>query len=304
MKNLEVKETGYSLSRKFWNFAFENPHLIKPHHSSIFFFSVEHCNRMGWKSVFGFPTTMAMEAVGIKSYRTYIKHFNDLVDFGFITIVERSKNQFSSNIISIFGIASKDKADDKALVKALQKQMSKQVQSTCQGSGESIDSIIKPITYNLLTNNLELICHHSDLLEKFISDLKKINTNKNLDPFCDGIPEASETELDQLWNFFLSTTQTEYSLSTYRDLAQAALGKYDFEILKKVIELKTFQTTTGEFNRKWLRPSTIFKPEKLESYVQEVRDYEAGRNTPQKNDKASIAKRNAQELERLEKLGF
>jgi len=88
---------SYELSRCFINFAFDNPEKISPNHYAIYFFAIEHCNRLGWKEKFGLPTEMAKEAIGIKNYRTYQKTLNDLIDFGFIKLVQKSKNQYSSN---------------------------------------------------------------------------------------------------------------------------------------------------------------------------------------------------------------
>jgi hypothetical protein len=124
----------FKLYRNFWDFAFENPEKIKPNHIAIFSFSIEHCNRLGWKKKFGLPSTMTMEAVGIKSYNTYITAFNELVQYGFIELIEKSKNQYSSNIIAL---SNNFKANDKALDKALIKHTTKQSEST----GESISSI-------------------------------------------------------------------------------------------------------------------------------------------------------------------
>jgi DNA-binding transcriptional regulator YhcF (GntR family) len=129
---------SYELYRSFFDWCFENPQKVTPSHVAIYCFSVEHCNRLGWKRNFGLPTTMVMEAVGMKSYNTYSKAFNDLVEFGFITLVEKSKNQYSANIIAL---SKFNKALDKALDKALIKHNAKQVQSTQQ----SIDSINKQL---------------------------------------------------------------------------------------------------------------------------------------------------------------
>ncbi len=142
---------SYELSRQFYDWAFENPEKVKPNHAALYFFAIEHCNRLAWKEKFGFPTTMAMDAIGIKSYNTYIKTLNDLVEFGFIKMIERSKNQYSSNIISLFGLSENNKAPDKALDKALIKHGTKQSESTVQ----SIDSIIKQIN-NKQYNNKQL----------------------------------------------------------------------------------------------------------------------------------------------------
>ena len=119
---------GYQLSRNWFDWCFENPEKIKPNHTALYFFAVEHCNRLGWKKKFGMPTTMAMEAIGIKSYNTYINTLNDLVEWGFIEMIQRSKNQYSANIVALSNF---DKALDKALDEALIKHGSKQSESTC-----------------------------------------------------------------------------------------------------------------------------------------------------------------------------
>ena len=128
----------FELNRAFWDFAFSNPEKIKPNHCAIYYFALEHCNRLGWKKKFGFPTSMVLEATGIKSYSVYKNTFDDLVSFGFFEVIEYSKNQYSSNIIAL-------KENDKATTKALDKAMIKH--STKQGikQDESIDSINKQL---------------------------------------------------------------------------------------------------------------------------------------------------------------
>lgn len=118
---------GYELSRNFCDWAFENPDKVKPIHYAIYYFSIEHCNRLGWKDKFGLPSQMVMEAIGVKNWRTYSAGLNDLVDFGFIEMVETSKNQYSSNIVAI---VKNTKAPTKALDKALSKHSTKYSQST------------------------------------------------------------------------------------------------------------------------------------------------------------------------------
>lgn len=119
--------TGYELSKQWFDFAFENPEKIRPVHTAIFFFAIEHYNRLGWKEKFGFPSQMVMEAIGVKNWRTYISAFNDLVEWGFFELIEKSKNQYSSNIIAI---VKNTEAHTKALSKALQKHSQKQSNST------------------------------------------------------------------------------------------------------------------------------------------------------------------------------
>lgn len=129
--------------RNWFNWCFDNPDIINPNHTALYMFCIEHNNRMGWKTKYGLPTTMAMEAIGIKSYNTYKKTFDDLIKFKFIILIERSKNQYSSNIIAL---SISDKALDKALDKATARHSTKQVGSTIQSTVKSKDSIDIPNT--------------------------------------------------------------------------------------------------------------------------------------------------------------
>ena len=128
--------TGYEFSRRWFDFSFANSKTVKPIHTAIYFFAVERCNRLGWKKEFGFPTDLAMEALGIKNYKTYIRALQDLVNWEFIKWIQKSKNQYTANVI--------------ALVinnKAQPKQVSKQAQSIA-----SIDKLINhPKPQNLET---------------------------------------------------------------------------------------------------------------------------------------------------------
>jgi len=143
---------SYDLSRNWFNFCFDNPEKISPNHTAIYFFAIEHCNRLGWKEKFGFPTQMAMDAIGIKKHQTYIKYFYDLVDWGFLKLVQRAKNQYSSNIITLVSaVPKKDKALDKAIIK----HRAKQTESSGQSTGQSKDSILKQETIEQQTNKQE-----------------------------------------------------------------------------------------------------------------------------------------------------
>ncbi len=167
MANIELN--GYELSKDFFNWCFENPDLVKPNHIAMYFFVIEHCNRLGWKQKFGLPMEMTKNAIGISNYRTYANTFNDLVTWGFIKIYEKSKNQYSANVV---GLVKNAKATTKALSKAMQKHSQKQCSSTV--------GITKPITIepdNLLTSehvyrkfaHLEISIIDFEVLEKIYS---------------------------------------------------------------------------------------------------------------------------------------
>jgi hypothetical protein len=141
---------SFELSRKWFDWCFENPEKITPSHTAIYFFAIEHCNRLGWKEKFGFPTQMAMEALGIKKNSTYLLYFNDLVDWGFFKLVEKSRNQYSANIISLnCAIPKIGKALDQALIKHGTKQIDSKGISSGISEGRGNGSINKQ--YNNIT---------------------------------------------------------------------------------------------------------------------------------------------------------
>lgn len=188
----------FKLTRTFWDFTFENPEKIKPNHCALYLFIVEHCNRLGWKRKFGLPTTMAKDAIGIRSYNTYINTLNDLVEFGLIEMIEVSKNQYSSNIVAISNF---DKALDKALDKASIKHVTKQSESTIQ----SIDSIYKHITNKQINNKANLEIRTLAFKETLIPFKQKYSIDMLKDFFGYWTePNKSNTklkfELQQTWS--------------------------------------------------------------------------------------------------------
>lgn len=183
----------YALSRSFWDYSFENPEKIKPNHIAMYFFAIEHCNRLGWKKKFGFPTSMVMDAISIKSYSVYKKTFDELAQFGFFEIIELSKNQYSSNIIAL---KENYNANAKALDKALTKHTSKQCQSisesTVQSTSESNDSIDIQVYNNtniqnniIIAENIEIENNNSETLETEKEKRKKVAPKKESEPMYD-----------------------------------------------------------------------------------------------------------------------
>jgi len=198
---------GYELSRIWFDWCFENPDKISPNHSAVYFFAIEHCNRLGWRKKFGFPTEMVKDAVGIKSYNTYIKTLNDLVEWGFIEMIERSKNQYSANIVAL---SKFDKALDKALDKAIVKHVLKQ--------SESIDSIDKLLTTNKETVNSSFevikfedavkICLFDENWKEDVERVYKIDRNKiqfaltDFSNHCGTIGEKTDKSLKNFQKHF------------------------------------------------------------------------------------------------------
>jgi len=128
---------GYSLSRNWFNFCFANPEKIKPRHTALYFFAIEHCNRLGWKEKYNLPAGMTMESIGISSYNTYSATLRDLIEWKFIIMVKKSKNQYSANTISLAHYKSHSKSLDHAIIrhKAKENENNSQ-QSSLQGARE------------------------------------------------------------------------------------------------------------------------------------------------------------------------
>jgi len=196
---------SYELSRKWFDWSFENPEKISPNHSALYFFAIEHCNRLGWREKFGFPTEMAKDAIGIKSYNTYVKTLNDLVDWGFIKMIQRSKNQYSANIIALSNF---NKALDKALDKAIVTHVTKQSEST----SESICSIDKPITIKPITNNNTQISLslENDFLKFWNLYDKKVDSKRCKDKFIKLPKKDIEKILEVVSDYVLSTPDPKY----------------------------------------------------------------------------------------------
>lgn len=137
------KRNGYELSRAWFDYAFEHQGELNTTHTAMYLWFVELNNRMGWAKQFSSPASQTMVAIGLKSYNTYKKIFDDLVQIGFVKLVKESKNQFTSCVIALSNF---DEAHNKALDKALMKHVTKQGESTIQSTGESNYSVNKQET--------------------------------------------------------------------------------------------------------------------------------------------------------------
>jgi len=163
------------LSRVWFEFSFNNPKKVKPIHTAIYFWSIELCNKLGWKDQFSLPSEIAMEAIGVKSYSTYIKALKDLVDWDFILMIQKSKNQHTANIIALAKI---DKAHGNALDKAI-----KMHESELHQSNYTID---KPKTFKLINKELQVenltdeVIHLSGIISAFFNITKVHHGNSYL----------------------------------------------------------------------------------------------------------------------------
>lgn len=160
--------TGYELSRNWFDWCFENPDLINPTHTALYFFSIEHWNRLGQKEKFGLPTQMCMDAIGVSNWRTFSKAFNNLVEWGFFKLITKSQNQYSATVIAI---AKNTKANTKALTKATQKHLQKQDKTIAVIDKPNNILTLEPITIFSLNVEFETFWNEYD---KKVGDKSKL----------------------------------------------------------------------------------------------------------------------------------
>lgn len=199
----------YALMRNFWDFAFENPDVIKPVHCALYAFTVEHCNRLGWKQKFGLPASMVLDAIGIKSYSVYKKTFDDLVDFGFIEVIQYSRNQHSSNIVALKeNCKANYKAYDKASVKHVTKQVTEHLSTHDEYNNTNIHNtnlqINIPEIKNFVNDDIDFNSSHSEVLKnESQSWLESVSMQQKI-PM-----EEIKTKIDD-FVLFLKTTTTQH----------------------------------------------------------------------------------------------
>jgi len=193
--------TGYQLSKIWFDFCFENPDLINPNHTALYFFAVEHNNRLGWKLKFGLPSEMAKEAIGIRSYKTYIKAFNDLETWGFFKVIQRSQNQYSSNIITLEINESALVKNTKALTKATAKHVPKHIPKHVQSTYQSKYTIDKLITNNIERGETSSPPSNLDR-ETTIKKMQERSDNfyKSLVPFANAYPKEMLRAFYNYWS--------------------------------------------------------------------------------------------------------
>lgn len=113
------ERNGYTFMRQWFDFAYQHPDKITPTHAALYFWLIQLNNSLDWKLKFGVPTVHTMEVLGIKSYKTYRKAFDELKSWGFIELVTKSTNQHTANVIALVKFTQ---ADTKASPKQLPKQ--------------------------------------------------------------------------------------------------------------------------------------------------------------------------------------
>lgn len=181
----------FEFIKNFYRWAEENPEKVKPYHWAIYMVAVEKCNQLGWKKKFGFPTYNTLEITGISSRRTYYKGLSQLVEFGFLKIVQKARNQHQSAVVSLVNCQSKNDISEASAV---------QQHDTDTAPILRLNKTIKD--FKEYKNNKEIlkifISENSELLD-FISSkttLKDAEKEKRIDDF---LAEKFSSGENQKW---------------------------------------------------------------------------------------------------------
>lgn len=215
MKDNELT-SGYALSRSWFDFAFENYDKVTPNHTAMIMWFIELNNRMGWASKFASPASQTMTALGLKSYNTYKKTFDDLVNWKFVKVIKESKNQWSACVIALSNF---DKAQYKALDKALATHGTKQSESTEQ-STDSITKLLNKETIKPLNKGEESF-------EKIKLKAKKSFENNN----C-----LFGEEFKKVWLQLLEEPKWKNKTQSAIDKSLQKLMKYDETFSSNLVE--------------------------------------------------------------------
>ncbi len=107
-----------SLTSLWFDFSMNNPDKVRPIHTAIYLWQIELNERLKGLSKFASPPIETMCACAINNYKTYKTAFDELVKFGFIEVVQESKNQNQGLIIALVkNTKALTKAKNSVLVK-------------------------------------------------------------------------------------------------------------------------------------------------------------------------------------------
>ena len=159
----------FELSKAFFDYCLNNPDKIKTGHIALYYFIIDHCNRLGWPDKVGLPSHYAMTVLGVSRYETYNSYLTGLVECGFVNIVEKSKNQYSATIISLSNAVLKN---SEAHSTAIVQHIAERPYST----PESDSSILKPKTLNLKPKTI--VPEFSEFKTFALEHMKNVDLNK------------------------------------------------------------------------------------------------------------------------------
>jgi hypothetical protein len=203
----------------YWDWASNNPNKVNPTSTAIYFYILSVANELHWKESFGLSSTQIMNGVKIATYKTYKKHFDELVDSGLIKVIEPSINQYKSNVIALV-----------KFTKARLKQSIEQNQSTNQSTTHN---------HKTIKNNKEVIDNTADANKynfkkwtsrEFAEDVKRNGKGHSAGKLTRFYETWSELNEKGIMKFQLNKTwETKKRLARWKDYS----ASYDTPFEKK-----------------------------------------------------------------------
>lgn len=256
--------SGYELTRRWFDFAFEKPEA-KAYHTAVFCWIIELNNRLGWKSEFGLPTNESMEGLSIGSKATYLQVISDLSEWGFIKIIKPSKNQFQAMIISICRTEN-DTAHTTALDTALVRQEVRHWNGTIHG----IVPIDKP-----LNNETSKPINQETIIKKEVLNFVDFGF---FEPLIKRWLDYKKSQHNEKY-------KSQDTLNTFvKKLIELSNGQ--FEIAEKIIEASIANGYKGIFTLKTGNGFNNQKPDRIETLKTEY-DIALNLINSQKNETTS-----------------
>jgi len=188
---------GYALSRIWFDFVFETTETVTPIHAALYFWIIDLANRLGWKENFSLPTGYTMEAIGLKSYRSYKNALTDLIRWGFLELKAKAYNQHTATVVAL---VLKTKAQPKQRPKQSSHNKTIKTEQTLKKGGDKSPSSFQ-----------------KDFIEQIIEEFQSVFTGyiitspgkekssaaKLLSVFKAQYPDLSSDEmLKKLWSYF------------------------------------------------------------------------------------------------------
>ena len=233
----------------YWHdFIYDNK-KSKPLHTAVYFFILRHANKLGWKTEFGLPTEYSMEAIGVKSHKTYVNALEDLESFGFIKIIERSKNQFTSNVVSIINHEN-----------FKENESTKQVISQFSKTQDPVKP--KEVPVKKSPTEKEPQPEKDPLQIDLLESTEEVTTSVS-------IPKKETIDFNSLRDFLNEKTGRQFKVvndsvkAKYRKLLKQG---YTMEDVFLAIEVASDSKYHLETNRKYLTLEFFSRPEKIDTY--------------------------------------
>jgi len=137
---------GYALSRIWFDFVFETTETVTPIHAALYFWIIDLANRLGWKENFSLPTGYTMEAIGLKSYRSYKNALTDLIRWGFLELKAKAYNQHTATVVAL---VLKAKAQPKQRPKQSSHNKTIKTEQTLKKGGDKSPSSFQNVIHGL-----------------------------------------------------------------------------------------------------------------------------------------------------------